>query len=398
VNGTVERTSNAVTPTSTSGVKTDATGDGHAAFTDIKKLTASVTPTSVKASISLAGMPETSTLVTSPVEYSLEINGRRFDSFIRYPKIDPNAMTWDAQAAAYMPKNTSIWFSSAKHVDFTIPRSYLGGLGINAPYYVDALASFGNFTASSVDDRVPDGRGEVGLASAKGPSVAPPEFHFGPRANATTTNFQHDGGNVFYADQSTAGLLGGSPVDQSHHFSLNVPSTSDVTITLDWADSTGTDDLDLYVTGAADSGTTGASSNKPEVVSFNGVHGNLGITVEPYLVTDETNGVTYTLTAVVTPSAQQPVDTDGDGVPDDVDACPTVPGNSANGCPTASFEKVLVYIDGIATPAGSQDVDTSTGSDTFDIPVTVPAGNHTLRIDWLYGSTVRASETRSVSY
>ena len=396
VMGSVARSGSVTPPSATSGVYTDAQGDAHAAFTDIKKVAVATTATQVTARIWLKNLPPaTGNTLTSPSVYSFEVNGRRFDSFVRYPKVDPNPMTWDAQAGAYMPAGTSKWVLSSKEVDFYIPRSYLDGVGVTAPYYVDGLASVGGATVSTPDDRAPDGRATIGLASAKGPSVAAPTFHFAPRANASTVSFEHQGGNVFYADQSTGGVLTGGPTDASHHFSLDLPSASDVTFTLDWADDTGTDDLDLHIGGAADSGVVAASSNKPEVVSFNAVHGHLDITVEPYLVTDEANGVTYTLTAVIN-SANVP-DQDGDGIPDADDDCPTVAGNGANGCPvvTGSIEKVLVYVDGAV--AGSQDVDTSSSPDNFDIQVTVPAGNHTLRIDWLVGSVVRASTTRQVS-
>ncbi|HVT78944.1 MAG TPA: hypothetical protein VHD87_18020 [Acidimicrobiales bacterium] len=394
--GTVERASTTPAPTATSGKVADSQSDAHTNYTEIKSLSAAVTPTAVQASIGLKKVPPTSTMLTSPTVYSLEINGRRFDSFVRYPKIDPGPMTWDNQAAAYLPNGTSKWFSGSPHIEFTIPRSYLAGVGITAPYFVDGLASAGVSTASQVDDRAPEGRNTIGLAAAKGPSVASPSFRFAPRTALQTVTFNHDGGNVFYADQSTGGVLTGSPVDQSHHFTLNLPSKSDVTFSLDWTDTSpaAASDLDLYVTGAADSGSTAASSNKPEVVSFNGVKGELDIAVDPYLVDDEANGVTYTLTAVV--NSTPVVDSDGDGVPDDSDACPNQAGNGADGCPTtASLEQVLVYVDGVL--AGSNDVDTAGGPDSFDVPVTVPAGDHTLRIDWSYYGKVVASTTRQVS-
>ena len=85
-------------------------------------------------------------------------------------------------------------------------------------------------------------------------------------------------------------------------------------------------------------------------------------------------------------------------VPDDSDACPTVAGNGTDGCPTAnaSLEQVQVYIDGVY--AAAQDVDTSGTADNFDIPVNVPAGSHTLRIDWSVYGQVRASTTRQVTH
>ena len=61
------------------------------------------------------------------------INGRRFDSFIRYPT-DANPMTWDGGAGAYMPAGASSWDLAAKTVTFHIPRDYLSRAGITSPY------------------------------------------------------------------------------------------------------------------------------------------------------------------------------------------------------------------------------------------------------------------------
>ncbi len=76
-----------------------------------------------------------------------------------------------------------------------------------------------------------------------------------------------------------------------------------------------------------------------------GVKGFLDIKVDPYLIADAANGATYTLTAVVTPAEAGP-DTDGDGVPDAEDACPTTPGTGPDGCPVPANEQVHVSVDG----------------------------------------------------
>nr|HOP09530.1 hypothetical protein [Candidatus Methanofastidiosa archaeon] len=49
-------------------------------------------------------------------------------------------------------------------------------------------------------------------------------------------------------------------------------------------------------------------------------------------------------------------DMDGDGVPDDRDECPTVPGDAWNGCPTdenGNIEKVIGITDDINTGEGT---------------------------------------------
>jgi hypothetical protein len=395
--GTVERASALQPPSNTSGVVYDSQSDANSDYTEIKRLNVATTPTMVTGKIVLKALPPTGVLVTSPTSYSLEINGRRFDSFIRYPQVDTNPMTWDNGAGAYMPAGTSKWTASSKTISFSIPRSYLAGVNINAPYYVASSANFGILSTEVVDDRAPDGlTNTVGVAGSKSPSYPSPTFRVIPHQALETVTFNNPGGNTFYPEQSTAGVLTGSPADQSHHFTLDVPNPSDVTFTLDWTDDVGGADLDLHVSGAADSGSTAASSNKPEVVTLPHVQGHLDIAVEPYLVTDEVNGSTYTLTAQINTGTAS--DGDGDGVPDSSDACPTVYGTGPDGCPApaAALEKVLVYVDGAL--AASQDVDTSGGADNFAIPVTVPVGNHTLRIDWSYFGTVRASTTRQVTH
>jgi hypothetical protein len=75
-------------------------------------------------------------------------------------------------------------------------------------------------------------------------------------------------------------------------------------------------------------------------------------------------------------------DGDGDGVADPDDACPTVAGDGANGCVVGVTEHVHVFLDG--AEVGSQAVDTFNRSTTasFDVPITVPSGTHTVRVDW----------------
>jgi hypothetical protein len=61
---------------------------------------------------------------------------------------------------------------------------------------------------------------------------------------------------------------------------------------------------------------------------------NVSIGVHEYYVTQTTNGVESAASVIVSKAVTAPTvtDTDGDGVPDSSDACPTVKGTLANGC------------------------------------------------------------------
>ena len=171
-------------------------------------------------------------------------------------------------------------------------------------------------------------------------------------------------------------------------------------MTLTWTGADAGTDLDVYVTGAADSGSDGATAEPQETVTLAAVDGPLELRVEPYMVTDPVAGTTYTLTAEVTPLVQDPdptgPDSDGDGVPDSSDVCADEPGNGADGCPITATEQVSVYVDDVL--AGSQDVETVSGADSFAIPVDLAEGDRVLRIDWVDHDEVIASVTRSVTH
>ncbi|MGH3735031.1 MAG: thrombospondin type 3 repeat-containing protein [Micromonosporaceae bacterium] len=214
-------------------------------------------------------------------------------------------------------------------------------------------------------------------------------------------------GNTFTVADSTLGATTGT----QHHFTLSVPESSDVELTLAWGDA---GDLDMYVTGAAT--RSAASIAEPETLVIENVKGELKIEIDPYLIVGVPS-TTYTLTATLVPASgdsdgdgvsdgddQCPSepgpapsgcpDTDGDGVPDIYDQCPNEPGNGATGCPIPATEHIRVYVDGVL--AASQDVDTSNESDTYALDVTVSTGTHELRIVWEDDGTVIATDYRTV--
>jgi hypothetical protein len=406
VTGTVEHVRvGTAPPTSPSAAVDDPDDDATTPLTEITGFTTNTSATAVEATLSVAQLPPTGTTATSATAYSTTINGRKFDSFVRYPVLDASPpMTWDGKAAAYMPAGTSEWNTTNNTVTFHIPVTYLHSVGIDAPYYVAAESNFGGVGVTEVDDKAPDNDRGVGIAASDS-ALRLPGVGLSPRnsADTTTVQLQHPGGNHFDTEESTGDtgpVLTIFGIDNAHHFDLDVPSTSDVAFTLAWTDGTGASDLDMTVTGTGgvDSGTDAATGNNPETYTVHGFKGKLGISVNPYLIADPANGVDYTLTASITPTTVTEPDSDGDGVFDSQDACPQVAGTGANGCPVAALEHVHVYLDDATTPLASQDVDTSNGAASFAIPVAVPTdGEHTLRVEWERFGKVVATKSVTVS-
>ena len=419
VTGTVERIpvdQPPPPPTEPTGSYDDADDDATTPVTEILDLSVAVTASHVDATMRLADIWPTTSVLSGTI-YSLTIDGRKFDSFVRYP-IDNNPRTWDNGAGAYMPNGTSSWDLAAKTVTFHVPRDYLTAAGIVSPYFVSSQSAYGALTSGVVDDYAPELGSTVGVANAHVLSAAGlPALE--PYASEPIT-FEHAEGNTFYPYDSSFGERSSLPlVDSSHRFHLDVPAKSTVEVHLTWTDDVGgevgalSNDLDLFVTGAADSGDGGATLNSRERVWLPNVQGRLEIRVDPYYVTDPT-GVEYTLIAIVdadgdgdgvgestdqcpdvqgSPPTGCP-DRDRDGVIDRDDVCPDEPGNGADGCPIGATEHVHVYVDGVL--AASQDVDTANGPDSFDIPVQVAEGTHQLRVEWEDEGEVLATKSLTV--
>ena len=426
VTGTVEHVAinNDGDITEPTGSFDDADDDATSPLTEILDLNVAVTDTHVDATIRLVDLPP-ATDGASPTNYSVMIDGRRFDSFV-YGIGFAQPRTWDDGAGAMMPDGTSSWDPVAKTVNFHIPRSYLAGAGITSPYFLGSSSSFGNaLTALVEDDRAPEADETLGIASARF-EVALPAVPAGDSAETTVT-FEHDGtfGNTFFPEDSTFGVDRGT----RHGFALDVPQLSDIAFNMNWTDGVGGSDLDLYVTGAADSGNLGASANAgpsgintSESFVLEDVKGTLNLAVDPYFVTDVLSGSTYTLTATITPEEVVEVDTDLDGIFDSVDACPTEPGiaptgcpdsdgdgvidlddvcpdtagSGADGCPIEATERVQLWVGGAI--AASQDVDTVNGPDTFSLPVGLAEGTHEVRVEWETARGVVASQVITLTH
>jgi len=421
VTGSVDRRPLNAPPTSTTGSASDPDGDSSTALTDLQQLDVEVTDLEVTATLKVAQLWPSTTVPSLP-KYGIAIDGQQFDSYIPDPRSPAEVKTYDHSYEHDLPSGWSSWDAVANTVTFYIPRSYLkNNAQETAPYDVFALSGYGandKFTLVA-DDRAPD----AGMVGVAGPvateGTTPTTLTTGANGTATgsqleTIELTQAGGNSFTVADSSFGLNNSPSNDK---FTLDVPTISDVELSLNWNDSS---DLDLSVAGAG----SGASNTdaRPEVVVLNRVHGKLDITVRPYLVLGVPD-TKYTLTATVVAStadtdgdgvgdpddrcpAEAGVgpsgcpDTDGDGVADVDDLCPAEPGNGAEGCPLPATspptEHVRVYVDGVL--AASQDVDTSSAFDTFAIDVTIPTGTHELRTEWVDGDKVLGTDQRTVVY
>lgn len=391
VSGTVERRPKDAAPTSPTTSYDDPDGDSLTPVTDITNLQVEVTDLDVVATVKVDQLwPKD---LTSVAKYGVSIGGREIETTIPDPRNPADVVTYDHSMETYLPSEWSQWDATANTVTFRIPRSYLAAAKVVAPYDVFALTSYRaptNMWTVLADDRAPDaGRVDVAAPAAAqataGASSAGGSTPAGSLLDPIV--LERDGGNTFTVTDSTLGQNDSA----GHTFTLAVPEKSTVELVLSWPDAS---DLDMYVTGAAQGNA--ASAGHPERLVREGVQGTLDIRIDPYLVLGVPS-TTYTLTATLVPEGTgggTPVDTDGDGVTDDADACPDVPGVGSSGCPVPSDEKVTVYVDGAV--AASEDVESSNGPDSFALDVTVPAGAHEVKTVWTQKGTVLATDVRTV--
>ena len=387
VAGTVERIDrNPVRePTSKADI-VDAKGDAKGPYHDILTVGVEATPEKVHATMQAAELWPVDT-GPSGAMFSLWIDERGFDTTLE----DGAGTLYDSGTNAYLTadQGTATWDVDAGTIRFEISRAYLTAQEITAPYEIRTTSVVGVFGAGLYDDRAPDRDGTVTITGPPNAAISVPL----DRVEART--FEREGGNTFSTEESRVGQheLGvESPSD--HRFQLDVPARSAVELTLSWTDDvTAQTDLDLYVTGAATT-NDGAGIAKPERAVLADVEGVLELTVSPYFIADPINGTTYTLTAEITPLDVS--DADGDGVVGHYDACPDMAGDGVNGCAVPSAEQVNVYIG--ETLLGSQDVNTSRGAFAFSIPVEVPAGEHTLRTQYVRLGKVLVEDARTVTH
>jgi hypothetical protein len=397
VAGTVERHPHGDPPTSPTASSDDPEGDSYTPVTDIQNLQVEATELDVVATVKVNQLwPKDA--VSLP-KYGVSIGGREIESYIPEPGSSSDVVTMDHSMERALPSEWSEWDAAANTVTFRIPRSYLADAKVTAPYDVFALTSYRAPTklwTVVADDRAPDA-GAIGVAapasdsaaSTGGDAVSPSGEGSAAATIADPIVLEQPGGNTFTVADSTLGVTGGP----GHEFRLSVPEPSTVELTLNWQDSS---DLDMYVTGAAQG--SAASAGQPERLVLDDVQGDLDIQVDPYLVLGVPS-TSYTLEAVIVPNGSggggEPVsDIDGDGVPDDSDACVAEPGAGSSGCPMPSDEEITVYVDG--TKVASEDVESSHGPDNFALDVTVPEGQHELMTVWTQDGETLATDQRTV--
>lgn len=395
-------------PTKSTASHDDAGGDSVSPFNDIRKLTASVTDTSVDAFVELERLWPT-TQATSVGGYSVLVNGHRFDSFI--PAGGSEVMTWDNGREVYLPGSSS-WDPSSGTVHFRLSRAYLAKYGITAPYYIGSQANVQSGKRFGfIDDRAPEGERTIGVTGPALKPVKESSLAFTPPLGTKpyTVEFKQRGGNTFTAGSTNAGE---SLVADNVAFAMDVRSPSKVEVTLEWDDEAS--DLDLSV-GKQGEDTTYGEGGKPEKVVLDSVKGLLDLTVIPFFVGP--SGASYTLKARVVPigpdsdkdgltdagdqcrTKRGPAptgcpDADLDGVPDKSDRCRNKPGHTANGCPLPATEWVKVYLDGKLLE--KERVDRTFGLGSFALRLRADSGPHRVKVVWLDRTGTLASVTRRV--
>jgi len=398
--GTVRHAPTGPQPTKSTASFDDASGDSVSPFNDVRRLTASVTDTSVDAFVTLGRLWPT-TQATSVGGYSVVINGHRFDSFI--PAGESEVMTWDNGREVYL-RDSSSWDAATNTVRFHLSRAYLAKFGITAPYYVGSQANVQNGKRFAfIDDRAPEGERTIGVT---GPALKPVKeisLAFDPPLGTKpyTVEFRQQSGNSFAVTSTNAGE---TLVADNVAYAMDVRSPSKVAITLQWDDEAS--DLDLSVGKQGEDAAYG-EGGKPEKVVLESVQGLLDLTVSPFFVSP--SGTSYTLKATVTPLGKDSdkdgltdpgdqckkkkgpaptgcPDADLDGVPDKSDACRKRPGRAPNGCPAPATEWVKVYVDGKLMR--KERIDRAFGLGSFALDLKAARGPHKLKVVWLDRSGV----------
>jgi hypothetical protein len=395
-------------PTKSTASFDDAAGDSTSPFNDVRRLTASVTDSTLDAYVTLGRLWPT-TEATSVGGYSVVINGHRFDSFI--PAGESEVMTWDNGREVYLPDSSS-WDAATNTVRFRLSRAYLAKFGITAPYHVGSQANVQNGKRFVlIDDRAPEAERTIGVTGPALKPVKESSLAFDPPLGTKpyTVQFKQQGGNTFAVTSTNAGE---TLVADNVAYAMEVRSPSKVEVTLEWDDEAS--DLDLSVGQQGEDSTSG-EGGKPETVVLDSVQGLLDLTVKPFFVSP--HGTTYTLKATVTPIGKDSdkdgltdpgdqckkkkgpaptgcPDADLDGVPDKSDKCRSKPGRTANGCPLPATEWIKVYVD--KKLVEKVRVDRVLGLGAFALELRSARGPHQVRLVWLSRSGVLDSVTRRV--
>ncbi|MBU2110329.1 MAG: hypothetical protein KKE65_01585 [Actinobacteria bacterium] len=400
-------------PTKRSASAEDATGDGGTPITDLESMSVRTDKKWVRATMTV-GQVSPAALPPSVTAYSLLIDGRRFDSFIGTGDTSGTPVVMDNGTGYYLPEGTAVW-NDDNTVDFKIRRDYLADQQITAPYTVNAITGYhlrsNDWVATA--DSVPDALG-VQVAAPKMPAR---DLRDAPRAKKvtrTTTTITPDGGVSKLPAESTFGLGGlVSAVDTFEYFTVPVKQQATVEVTLEW---TGANFFNMSVDGG--SSQIRKEGDNSLTITVPWARRDLSVTVDPEQVLEPT---TFTVTAKATTVVK---DTDKDGVPDVADACRTAKGPStgggcpdsdgdglfdrddrcptkasvsANGCPTKADERVELYVD--ERKLASRTVVTKHGSAAFTLASAVGSlgrGQHTVEVRWIRDGKVVSRSKRTL--
>jgi hypothetical protein len=405
--------STATKPTRHTGSVSDVNGDGTLPVTDITGFNARVTHRAVKATIKVDKLWPT-TQGGRVTGYGLYVGGRKFDSFVETQGTSSNVQTIDSGARYVMPAGTSTWNPKASTVSFTIPRSYLLRQRIQAPYSVFAETGVHIRTKDWVMslDRAPDAK-TIDLAA---PRMTPekPGAPFAKKVTTSRFKVTHEGGNTFTpADTSDAGVPLVPAVGNVHAITVPVAKQSTVIVRLTWDDPSSA--LGLAVPGGSGQKVKSTASSVtvtvpwahhdltaqviPTQILSPSVHYTVAVRTRTLIANADGDGVPDIAdacphTAGPTASGGCP-DTDRDGILDRNDRCPKVAGLGAFGCPSATDDKVVAFVDG--KRVGSTYVMTLHGSYPFSGSASaVKPGRHTLKLVWYSGARLVKTTSREV--
>ncbi|WP_372735154.1 hypothetical protein [Nocardioides sp.] len=407
VRGVAEKVSRAKQPTSSAGKVTDTSGDSVSPVTDIKDVSVKVSKTHIDATITV-GQLWPILYGTSPVAYSLTIDGRRLDSFIPTGGTTGKPMVLDNGTGYPLPDGTATWDTATNTVQFHVRRDYLADAQIRAPYNVYAVTGYHSRTNDWIanDDLAPDKR-DLDLA---GPKMGR-ETRDAPKAKKVTTKTYAGGAGSFTPADSTLGVGLVSAIDSRDYVDVPIDLQSSVLVTLKWD---GLAFMGLTVGGGSSQKVVSEDDNSITVL-VPWARRDLTVTVDPQEVYEP---IDYTLsikrTTVIAdrdrdgvpnvadncPSAKGPSagagcpDTDRDGTFDKFDRCRKAPGLGADGCPTRAGEKVVAYVDG--KKVKSQSILTRHGAYKFVLKSKIGPGKHKLKVKWFDGGKVVKTVKRTI--
>jgi hypothetical protein len=395
VKGAAEHVSKVPAPTSFTGSATDESGDSYSPITDIENVSVKVSKSTITASFTVGQLYPL--IGASPVAYSLNIDGRRLDSFIPNGNTTGTPVVMDNGTGYYLPEGTATWDLDTNTVSFTVNRHYLADQQITAPYNVYAVTGYHARSNDWVatDDLAPTAR-DLNVA---GPDLGKDSRDL-PKASTVVSKTYQAAEGSFLPNDTTLGVGLVSAIDTRDYGTIPLDLQSTVEVTLEWQ---GLAFLDLIVGGGSSAEVIEETDNSL-TVRVPWARRNLSFTVDPTEVFEPTDyTVTVTRSTVVADKDRDGVpnvadlcptdkgpstgagcpDTDADGIFDKYDACPKAAGLGADGCPVGGGERVVIYVDG--TKVASQYLLTKHGADAFAMSSKLAGaagGKHKVVIKW----------------